>query len=90
MSSAERPHIEHILHAAGCHLILLPPCHPELNYIEMIRAYMKREFRGIPPIDRKGAKFRPTVEACVNNVPDGLAGRCFKRTAEIIELLQAP
>ena len=28
----QRPHIEHILRNAGCHLIVLPVCHPELNY----------------------------------------------------------
>ena len=65
---AQVPHIQHILRGAGCHLILLPSCHPELNFIELIWAYMKRKFRDIPPSERKGLMFRPAVESILESI----------------------
>ena len=46
---------------------------------------MKRKFIDIPVADRKGVQFLPMVKFCVENLPHGLAWRCFGKMVEVIQ-----
>ena len=46
---------------------------------------MKHKFHDNPLIDRKGKKFRPALEKCLNDLPQDLAAKCFVNAVRVIE-----